>query len=696
MQFEVPSATKTRVKPSTFLDVSDPGDDVVTITVDWGDGSVPDVVVESTRITGFSHTYSTLGSVIVSVTAADEDGGVSLETFALGVVPTCRGLAATIDVAALGLAPGDTVIGTKGADVIVDTDDPHRIIGRAGDDVICAAGGADSVFGGPGDDTIFGGDGPDLLRGSGGEDTLDGEGGADTVLGGGGADILLGGASADLIVGGPGADVIKGGSAGDTLKGGAHDDRILGEGGQDAIDGGGGDDDLQGGDDDDVIVAGNGNDSVNGGGGDDRLFGKPGDDSLIGGDGDDFLSGGLGEDVLRGQMGDDELRGGPDGDALGGGFGNDLLAGGIGDDALHGGPGVDAHLGEDGVDLLFNSESPNLDAMDGGPEDDMVGVGRRGTIASGVRQYLNEAEALAFSGFSKLSDFSTFHSCCADRVVNIQTMANTVSGHVVMPGETFSINATVGARTSAKGYRPAGAIIGGYIVCCDQPQNIGGGTSQFGTTFYNALYFAAVEDVPTNLRASGTVNSPHTLYFSRYPAGREATMSFPDHDIRFVNDTASPILITTHHIGRTGTRINVKFWGDNGGRVVTARHSCRPPGSSTIFPEVNQPTSGCGTFGSSRTVYEADSSLEPGEERVKSNGQSGFKITVDRIITYPNGSQSVQPFTWTYSAGPKVVARHVCEVPSGNFDYTGEACPAPPPPPGPPPTPGGGGGVGYR
>ena len=115
-----------------------------------------------------------------------------------------------------------------------------------------------------------------------------------------------------------------------------------------------------------------------------------------------------------------------------------------------------------------------------------------------------------------IGQFTTFHPCCESRVTNIHLMAATIDGMVVRPGRA-SINATVGERTSGKGYVPAPAIIGGEVYCCDHPANIGGGVSQVATTLFNAVFFAGLEDV---------FHQPHSLYISRYPMGREATLGW--------------------------------------------------------------------------------------------------------------------------------------------------------------------------
>lgn len=175
-------------------------------------------------------------------------------------------------------------------------------------------------------------------------------------------------------------------------------------------------------------------------------------------------------------------------------------------------------------------------------------------MRDGARPLFSTEDAEAMGELSEMSSFTTYHACCESRVVNIQLIADTVRGAIVMPGETFSINDHVGQRTRAKGYVPAGAIIGGEVVCCDSPINIGGGTSQFATTFYNAVYFGCYEDV---------THTPHSLYFSRYPYIREATLGFPYPDVAFRNDSDAIVYIDTSY---TGSSITVTFYGNNGGR----------------------------------------------------------------------------------------------------------------------------------
>ena len=193
--------------------------------------------------------------------------------------------------------------------------------------------------------------------------------------------------------------------------------------------------------------------------------------------------------------------------------------------------------------------------------------------------------AEAMGPFGEVSSFTTYHPCCQSRVRNIQLLADEIRGSIVMPGEVFSINDTAGQRTLAEGYVRAGAIINGRVECCDSSVNIGGGTSQFATTLYNAVFFGCYEDV---------FHQPHSLYFSRYPFVREATLGFPAPDVKFRNDSDAVVYIDTTY---TAGSITVTFYGNNGGREC---------------------------------MSERDGN------------------TITRVMTWPDGSETRQSWTWNY------------------------------------------------
>jgi hypothetical protein len=139
----------------------------------------------------------------------------------------------------------------------------------------------------------------------------------------------------------------------------------------------------------------------------------------------------------------------------------------------------------------------------------------------------------------KVSEFTTPHDCCEARVQNIQRMADILRGVYLVPGETLSLNEFVGPRTVENGFVAAGAIRQGHLT-----QEIGGGVSQFATTIFNAAYFAGMDFEEYR---------SHTLYFSRYPYGREATISNPAPDLAMTNTTDFPILIWTSYTDQSIT-----------------------------------------------------------------------------------------------------------------------------------------------
>ncbi|MDJ0923091.1 MAG: VanW family protein [Acidimicrobiia bacterium] len=147
-----------------------------------------------------------------------------------------------------------------------------------------------------------------------------------------------------------------------------------------------------------------------------------------------------------------------------------------------------------------------------------------------------------------VSEFTTNHACCESRVTNIHQIADVVRGVVVKPGERFSVNDFVGERTVEKGFVPAGAIQQGHF-----KDDVGGGVSQFATTLFNAAFFAGLEfdDYQS-----------HTIYLSRYPYGREATLNFPDVDLAVINNTPFGVLIWTEYDDTSITvqMYSTKYW----------------------------------------------------------------------------------------------------------------------------------------
>ena len=143
-----------------------------------------------------------------------------------------------------------------------------------------------------------------------------------------------------------------------------------------------------------------------------------------------------------------------------------------------------------------------------------------------------------------IGTFTSRHPCCAARVTNIHRMADIVDGYVLRPGDQFDLNGYVGPRDEARGFKPAPMILDGEF-----RNSVGGGVSQFATTIFNAVFFSGLRDV---------THTPHSYYISRYPPGREATVSYPLPDLIFENDSPNGVYIDTSYTDRS---ITVTFWG---------------------------------------------------------------------------------------------------------------------------------------
>jgi vancomycin resistance protein YoaR len=158
-----------------------------------------------------------------------------------------------------------------------------------------------------------------------------------------------------------------------------------------------------------------------------------------------------------------------------------------------------------------------------------------------------------------VGEFTTNHSCCEARVSNIHRIADLIRGQVVFPGESFSVNEFVGERTVEKAFVPAPVIERGRF-----RESVGGGISQFATTFFNAAFFAGLDL---------DEYQSHSIYISRYPYGREATLSYPKPDLRITNSTAYPVLLWTSY---SDTSITVSVYSTRNVEVEELGQETRP------------------------------------------------------------------------------------------------------------------------
>ena len=213
-----------------------------------------------------------------------------------------------------------------------------------------------------------------------------------------------------------------------------------------------------------------------------------------------------------------------------------------------------------------------------------------------------EAEAMGIE--RRLGTYTTLNAGTSDRITNLRRAIELLHGALVPPGGVFSFNERIGERTVERGFRSAPVIIKD-----EYDEAVGGGVSQVATTVFNAAWEAGVKIVERN---------PHSLYISRYQLGRDATVNYPDLDLRFHNDTPKWIFVAGSW---DAAGITVSLYGGGPARRVESGAGTQritgPPRvrrvpdptlrkGKTILEEEGSPSSATSV---TRTVYAADGTV---------------------------------------------------------------------------------------
>jgi vancomycin resistance protein YoaR len=234
---------------------------------------------------------------------------------------------------------------------------------------------------------------------------------------------------------------------------------------------------------------------------------------------------------------------------------------------------------------------------------------------------LTTAKARAMGIVGRVSDYTTVFGGVPNRIHNVQVVAHLVDDKLIAPGDTFSFNKTTGERTAAKGFLLAPVIISGEVTT-----GLGGGVCQVSTTVFNAAF-----DAGLNI----TERTNHALYISHYPQGRDATVDYPDVDLKFVNDTGHWLLLRTFV---SSSSLTVSLYGTPTGRKVV---------SSTA------PLVVAGAIPVKKTV---DKTLKPGEKVVDDPGSAPLRTSVTRDV-YAKDGTLLYHNTWfsSYRGSPKLL-----------------------------------------
>jgi hypothetical protein len=183
---------------------------------------------------------------------------------------------------------------------------------------------------------------------------------------------------------------------------------------------------------------------------------------------------------------------------------------------------------------------------------------------------------------------------------------------VLLPDEVVSFNAAVGPRSIDNGFAQAGELYKG-----ESRIGIGGGTCQVASTLYSAAYLAGLDVVE---------RSPHSRPSGYVPLGMDATVVYPDVDLRLRNPFAFPIVV--HALVQPGI-LTFELYGKE-----------RP---ATV--ELGSETLGVSPY--KRQIREA-SWLAEGRVVVKQKGIRGIRVRKLRRIRWLDGSERLEETTDQY------------------------------------------------
>ncbi|MGE5454963.1 MAG: VanW family protein [Methylocystaceae bacterium] len=208
-----------------------------------------------------------------------------------------------------------------------------------------------------------------------------------------------------------------------------------------------------------------------------------------------------------------------------------------------------------------------------------------------------------------------------NRAININLSAQRVNNTLLLPDKTLSLNQIVGERTAANGFKPAPVYQNGKTV-----DDLGGGLCQLASTLYNAV-------VAADLKV--TERQPHSYPVDYVEPGQDATVAWDQHDLKFINTTGSPVLVTAR--SQAG-KLQVRIYGqaiDPGKEIKLVTQK------KTIAPEVNIIT---------------NKRLTGGKQVIQQKGSPGYEAITYRVET-KNGKEvsRTQVSTDTYQSRPWII-----------------------------------------
>lgn len=252
----------------------------------------------------------------------------------------------------------------------------------------------------------------------------------------------------------------------------------------------------------------------------------------------------------------------------------------------------------------------------------------------------------------RLTTFSTgLGASSRNRVHNVSLACQAIDGTVLLPGDVFSYNDTVGPRVASAGFKEAPVIVRGRL-----EKGTGGGICQVSSTLYNAALLADLE----------IVRRRHHAFPVHYvPAGRDATVVDGVVDFRFKNRLTHPVAIDSKV---AGGRVTVNIYGHPEDRsqveILTGNRSTVSAGMKTV----------------------SDPKLPKGRRVVEESARSGVRVTVTRIVK-KDGQEArkevvsrdfYRPFAGVVRVGTREVAKPTSSGDAPDKEGSAQSAPAAP------------------
>ncbi|MBV1858308.1 MAG: VanW family protein [Nannocystaceae bacterium] len=208
-----------------------------------------------------------------------------------------------------------------------------------------------------------------------------------------------------------------------------------------------------------------------------------------------------------------------------------------------------------------------------------------------------------------------------DRTHNLKLGSTSIDGFVLQPGEEFSFNDTVGARSAENGYRYGTGISGGTLV-----DVLGGGICQVSSTMFGAGFFGGLEVVSAR---------PHSRPSSYVDMGLDSTVVWPSVDMKLRNPYDFPVVL---HMTVSSGKVHAEVLGPRRPYQISFERTLE---ESLPYP----------------TVWRDDARYLTGSKSLAQRGRRGFKLKRKRKFLQAGEVVKTEDWDLRYPATTEIIRR---------------------------------------